>query len=65
MVHACSPSAWEVEAGESGVQGLPQLQSEFQDSLCCMTCISKQKKNKKIKKFEMTMVRPSMSGTKT
>lgn len=33
MVHAKNSSAWEVEAGVSGVHSHPQLHSEFKASL--------------------------------
>jgi hypothetical protein len=32
VAHAFNPNTWEAEAGRSGVQGQPGLQSEFQDS---------------------------------
>lgn len=33
MVHRCDPSIWEIEAGESEVQGPPYMYREFQASL--------------------------------
>ncbi|EGW02589.1 hypothetical protein I79_018095 [Cricetulus griseus] len=45
VVHTCNPSTWEAGVGGSlGVQGQPDLQSEFQDSQDCYTkklCLKK------------------------
>ena len=42
VVHTCNPSTWQVLAGRSGVQGYPQLHSEFKASLDNMNpCLRK------------------------
>lgn len=45
MAQVCNPSAWELKAGELGVQGQPLLQSGFEASLDYMRPISKKEKN--------------------
>jgi hypothetical protein len=48
-VHACNPSAWEVEAGGSRVLGPPGLHTRFQDNLSCIgrPCLKKRKEERK------------------
>jgi hypothetical protein len=33
VVHTCSPSTWELEAGVSGIEGNPWLRRDLEDSL--------------------------------
>lgn len=45
MIHACNPSTGDVEEGEPGVQGHPQLHSEYESNLRNRRpCLNKQEK---------------------
>lgn len=46
VVRSYDPSSWKVEARSSAVQGHPQLCSEFEVNLGCMSPSSKQQQQK-------------------